>query len=326
MKVIQDISLKVYITFYQDIGKNLQSQRRRMRQLADLVLNLAYLDVKTLDLKVFTNMDSEVLRNSLSPLNAYDTSLRSGTVIRVPSSFLINEEGQFEPHLMTWAHKEMMRKDVSLANEDTFFLYLEDDAIFTFANLEYFLHHREVLREVGLIPSYLRAEWSDIHGTWINSDSFERIPESSLEDFKIHDGVFYRSMKNPYCAMILLDYELANEYFESGSSNLEIAKTRHPFIWDTAATAALGLISEKVPLGRNSRAVVGFSSQTCAPLIGSVIRHQGDRYANEIWWRHFRLFESYGSSDLPPPKRNLPQKIIRLRSEWRVLLRRNWSK
>jgi hypothetical protein len=326
VKLTQNISLNVYITFYQDISNDLKTKRRRIRQLADLVLNLAYLDIKKLDLKVFTNVDSEALRNSLAPLNTYVTTLRSASVICVPPSFLINQEGHFEPHLMTWGHKETMRKDLSLADEDTYFLYLEDDAIFTIANLEYFIHHREVLRKLGLIPSFLRAEWSDIHETWINSDSFERITQESPDDLKIHDGVFYREMKNPYCALILFDYELANEYFKSGSSELEIAKSRHPFIWDTAATAALGLIAEKVPLGRNSRTVIGFSRESTSPLIGSVIRHQGDRYANEIWWRHFRLFENYELSDLPQPKRNLFQKVKRLRSEWRVLLIRYRNK
>jgi hypothetical protein len=319
------MSLHVYVTYYQAAGLKGHVQSRRLRQLADLILNLAYIDVKKLNLKIYTNIESEDLRNALAPLTGSRQNCQTGSIICVPSNFLINEQGQFEPHLLTWAHKEAMKKDLNLSTTDTLFLYLEDDAVFTRANLEYFVYHREVLRKIGLIPSFLRAEWSDIHRTWINSDAFERIPNKLSNDLIIGEDIVYREMKNPYCALILLDCELAYEYLRSGSSNVMEAKLKHSFIWDTAATAALGLISENIPPGRNSRMVVAFDKNRMAPLIGAVIRHQGDRYANEVWWRHFRLFENYIDGELPQPKRNPLQKISRLRLEWKVLLRRSWK-
>lgn len=325
MGQIQQVTLHVYVTYYQAVGLKSHIQAQRLKQLADLILNLAYLDVKKLDLKIFTNIESEDLRSALAPLTGSHLNSQAGSVICVPPSFLINEQGKFEPHLLTWAHKEAMKKDLQLAEVETLFLYLEDDAVFTRANLEYFIYHREMLRMLGLVPSFLRAEWSDIHRTWINSDAFERIPNKLSNDLMIGGDVVYREMKNPYCALILLDRELANEYLRSGSSDVMNAKLKHPFIWDTAATAALGLISENIPPGRNSRTVVAFDKYKMSPLIGAIIRHQGDRYANEIWWRHFRLFENYVADELPKPKRKLLQKILRLRLEWRVILSRSFK-
>jgi hypothetical protein len=315
-----EISMNVYITYFDAIKKDSQIQSKRIRQFADLILNLAYLNVDKLQVKVFTNLESPRLENALVPLQSNISTSRQGLIFLVPPEFLINVDGAYEPQLLTWAHKSEMEKDFSKGDDKSFYLYLEDDAIFSQANLEYFIRHREILKTTGLIPSFLRAEWSDKHGAWINSDAFERISETAPNDLAIEEDVIYREMKNPYCALTLFDQQLAEEYINSGSSNVATAKTKHSFIWDTAATAALGLIAEEVPVGRNARTVVAFSRNTNFPLIGSIVRHQGDRYANEIWWRHFRLFDNNNEVDLPRLKRNSIQYLLRLRSEWKVIL------
>ena len=312
MLPFNDISLYVYITFYTDDKTSIDKKNTRLKYLAELLLHLSYISVKNLHVKIFTNNSEEYVSNSTKTVKARNTANCTAEIFEISNDSLVNDEGMFEPHLLTWQHKSVLSRDISKANKNSYFLYLEDDAIFTEANLIYFIEHRHRLRIHDLIPSFLRAEWNDNNSEWINSDSFERLPKILQGHLEIDNDTKYVEVKNPYCALILLDLELAREYIESDSSKLKSARYKHDFIWDTAATAALGLISEKIPEGRSSRTVIGFGSRSSLPLIGSVIRHQGDRYANEIWWRHFRLFEDHSKSDLPIPKRSFLQKMKRV--------------
>jgi hypothetical protein len=315
----KDISLYVYITFYYNDKSPKDQKKARLRYLAELLLQLSYISVKNLHIKIFTNYSQNSISNATKPIKARNTVNCTSEIFEISNDSLLNDEGVFEPHLLTWAHKNELFRDVSNAQVQSYFLYLEDDALFTEANLSYFIEHRAKLRSHGLIPSFLRAEWNDNNGEWINSDSFERLPKISDSSLQIDADSKYIEVKNPYCAMILLDLELAKEYVASESSKLKSARHKHYFIWDSAATAALGLISEKIPKGYSSRTVVGFGSQSLLPLIGSIVRHQGDRYANEIWWRHFRLFEDHSKGDLPIPKRSFLQKIKRIYKDPKLL-------
>jgi len=327
MLPFRDISLHVYITFYVDDKSSIYQKNTRLKYLAELLLHLSYISVKNLHVKIFTNNSEEYVLNATKPIKARNTANCTSEIFEILNDSLMNDEGIFEPHLLTWAHKSVLSEDISKAQENSYFVYLEDDAIFTEANLSYFIEHRSKLRSYNLIPSFLRAEWGDNNSEWINSDSFERLPKILEGHLEIDNNTKYVEVKNPYCALILLDLELAREYIDSESAKLKSVKYKHDFIWDTAATAALGLISEKIPQGHSSRTVVGFGSISSLPLIGSVIRHQGDRYANEIWWRHFRLFEDHSKSNLPIPKRSFLQKMQRVFRDPKLLfdLVRNFS-
>lgn len=321
MPLLRDVSLNVYISFYVDDKLTIDQKNNRLKYLAELMLHLSYISVKSLHVKIFTNKSEGYVSNITKPVEARNTHNCTAEIFEFSNDSLINDEGMFEPHLLTWKHKSVLSRDISQANENSYFVYLEDDAIFTEANLIYFIEHRRMLRIYDLIPSFLRAEWNDANSEWINSDSFERLPIISQGHLQINSDIKYVEVRNPYCALIILDLELAREYIASESSKLKFARYKHDLIWDTAATAALGLISEKIPKGRASRTVIGFGSRSSLPLIGSIIRHQGDRYANEIWWQHFRLFEDHSKSNLPTPKRNCLQKIKRVRQDPKLLFR-----
>lgn len=314
MKSSDDVTLYVYITYFENSKSNIKAKNNRVKYLANLLLSIAYISVKEVHVKIFTNSISNELTNILDPIKAKESTQSTAEIIHIDQSKLRNNLGEFEPHLLTWAHKDSLKKDFINSRENSYFLYLEDDAIFTQSNLEYFMSKREELRGIGLIPSFLRVEWSCIHSDWINSDSFERLPNALSKNLLYHADHVYMEVRNPYCALILLDKELAEEYLNSESSKVETARLKHDFIWDTAATSALGLIAEKIPHGHSSRTVVGLGSQTMLPLIGSIVRHQGDKYGNEIWWKHFRAFDDNSKPTLPSPKRSLLEMFKRV---WR---------
>jgi hypothetical protein len=235
----------------------------------------------------------------------------------VPPSELVNEFEMYEPHLLTWAHKKYLRNDVLSGAENSLFLYLEDDAIFTQGNLEYFLSHRAKLRSHGLIPSYMRSEWSKIHNLWVNSDAMDTLSNRIKATFYPGKDIYYADLENPYCALSLFDYELALEYLNSESSDLNLARGKHKIIYDTAATAALGLICENIPEGFNSRTVVAFNVKSNQPIPNAIVRHQGDRYANDVWWQQYPLFDH--GIKLVAPNRTIYQKgkrLLQITKDW----------
>lgn len=295
---VDRMSLFVYITHFHNSGSNNASNQQKVKQLSDLILGLSRINVKRLEISVFTNLKNyHELNPIFKPIESRPRGEGAYWNINLVPNEEMTIEGVYNPWLLTWSHKHKLKQDVLKSKKDSLFLYLEDDAIFLQDNLEYFLEFRPKLQKIGLIPGFLRAEFSPINMAWTNPDIF---PDHKYQDSQVLDDegelLLLRQYENPFSASILLDLELAYEYLRSKAFFLADSQTLHPIIWDTGATAALGLISEKVPLGYSSRVAVILNSQNSLPLLGAVLRHQGDRYANDVWHRHFLLFDS---SDTP---------------------------
>lgn len=305
-------NLNIYITHYLATDLKVSEKNVRIRQLADLILNIAQVKVKSISVKVFTNVsESDHLAYISIPLKSMNTPACL-EVVTVPTSEMISN-GVYNPWLLTWSHKKNLKTDVENSSENTLFLYLEDDLLFNQSNLEYFLDTRDSLREFNLIPGYVRAEWSSIHNCWINSD---RLPGNIQKDYLLKDSTGksfkIRQFENPYFAAFLMDKDLALDYVSSDSFNVDKATQKHPIIWDTGATAALGLICEDVPEGFWYRTAVLLSEPSEYPTIGSVLRHQGDRYANDLWFRQRSLFCGQSESELPLADRNFRDYVKKL--------------
>ena len=317
--------LNVYVPIYFNHSYSTVQINKRMTFFAEQIFHLSLLNVRKIQVIAYTNDDSKIPQGVWSPL---DSSLTESEyrIKKYAHSDLINLDGIFEPQLLTWKHKQDLKNDVAIGNSDSLYLYIEDDAIFTQANLDYFLTFRPKLESVQLIPSFLRAEWSSKLGLWIDSDAFQRIDFEKLFKVDGSEGVLFHQPANPYCAMFLLDQDLAVEYVNSDSFDIGMRKGRDGLIWDTAASSALGLIYENVPSGFLHRIAVPMKNESHKPFMGAVVRHQGDRYANEIWWRHFRLFDSRSVPELPVPHRSLVQKIVRFTREYRNVTRKYFRK
>ena len=321
---VDRMSLFVYITHFQKSGSNNVSNQQKVKQLADLILGLSRINVKRLEISVFTNLRNyEELNPIFKPI---ESRLRGGGHwnINLVSTEEMTIKGVYNPWLLTWSHKHKLKQDVLKSKKDSLFLYLEDDAIFLQDNLEYFLEFRPKLQKIGLIPGFLRAEFSPIHITWTNPDIF---PNQNYQDSQVLDNegelLLLRQYENPFSASILLDLQLAHEYLRSKAFFLAGAQTLHPIIWDTGATAALGLISERVPLGYSSRVAVILNSQNSLPLLGAVLRHQGDRYASDVWQRHFLLFDSSDKPTMLNSKRSRVDIVTRL---WEIGVLNHWRR
>lgn len=318
---ISTLTLNVYVPIYFNPSVSRENMDKRVGFFAEQILHLSYLNLRRIKINVYTNDESRIPQGIWDPLLAMPNE-SSFRIIECAKKELVNEDGCYEPQLLTWVHKEDLKQDIREGESDSIYLYLEDDALFTQANLDYFRHYRPVLKKVGLIPSFLRAEWSSNLGLWIDSDAFERIEFQRFFEIDEANGFLFHQPTNPYCALILLDQELALEYLDSNSFDRNRRKGRDGLIWDTAASSALGLIYENFPKSYVHRIAVPINPKNDLPIPGSIVRHQGNRYANEIWWRHFRLFDGKLKPQLPIPRRSLIQKIIRAKFEYRNIVKK----
>lgn len=81
-----------------------------------------------------------------------------------------------DPFDLTWYHKEIITNEF-LNNNSIYshFIYLEDDIAFNFMNFVYFLEYRKLLRNEGLLPSFLSVEYQNKTGIFVNTEHQKQI-------------------------------------------------------------------------------------------------------------------------------------------------------
>ena len=160
----------------------------------------------------------------------------------------------------------------------THFIYLEDDIELSFANFCYFVEYREVLRSFGLLPAFIRVEYSAVLGGLVASDAFWPVYVPVQSHIRLGDTVLV-NMPNPYNPFFILDVELAAEYVWSRSFDRE--GSRALCSWGVRERAAIGLCLENVPPPFQTRYVVPVSRRTAMAPAFARVRHLPDNYAND---------------------------------------------
>ncbi len=291
--------LWVYLTHFQS---DTESSEYKVRNgyLATSIFYLSQIPDYQVKIKVITNFVIGNLNNLAAPIQS---RLDESTFEQyICSESELTVDGKKYNWLLTWAHKSLLHKDVlgTHPSSSDLFLVLEDDALFTGANLSYFVNELRDLKEIGLIPSLIRSEWSDNDGCWTHEDPLGRIVETAKYfSHPKDDSRLLMQLQNPFSASILLDYTLATEYFASESSVQALACYKHPVIYDIGSSASLGLIMERIPKGYLNRVAVICNSANGYPIPGSVVRHLGDRYARDKWHRNIRLYDQIAFQNLP---------------------------
>ena len=102
-------------------------------------------------------------------------SLRRDTI---GESTSIRSYGELShPFDLTWCHKAIITSEFVEKTDGghTHFLYIEDDIRLSFANFCYFAGIRERLRPTGLLPAFVRTEFSAAQGGLVASDAFSPV-------------------------------------------------------------------------------------------------------------------------------------------------------
>lgn len=231
--------------------------KNRYSYLSQVLYELNNIDLKSIRINIISNSREveEVLTkfNQLKNIkfHFFEKYSKMNTIHNSPWAYNDSES----PWLLTWEHKKIMLEDLKVANENSLFLYLENDIKFTQQNLEYWLESRKDLKDTKLVPSFLRVEHSQTRDKLVALDYIGRSTSkiSEISTF-MTDRYLYAQLANPYCAIFVLDLDLAIEY--SASKAIEERSSRELSSWDIGARAAMGIQFVDVPNNFSSRFVV----------------------------------------------------------------------
>lgn len=179
-------------------------------------------------------------------------------------------------YLLTWSHLEVLRRAFVKDEGITHFMYLEDDTVVRKENIRYWLTGRDLLRELGVYPSFLRYELKDGSPLAYSSDVIEHVDPRQDNYVVVDENKYaYFNLKQPYQGMYLLDREMAQEHLWGWSSNPD--SNHH---WGIRETAAQGLTFANVPKAFKYRNVVGYRIDEGRIDEFCLIHHAPNNYAN----------------------------------------------
>lgn len=180
------------------------------------------------------------------------------------------------PYLLTWVHFDLFRSYFVYDSSISHFCYLEDDIELKIENIKYWLSSREELRQLQLVPSFLRYEIANGETIKRSTDLISIVEFKKLPRFQSKDnGYFFVNLPNPYQGMYLLDRELAEEHFFGPSSTPDFGP------WNIREKATQGLTFSRVPDGCFSRNFLRFNKTLNLIDPASLIHHTPNNYAND---------------------------------------------
>lgn len=184
------------------------------------------------------------------------------------------------PYDLSWSHKEIIRNEFLAADASSYshFIYLEDDIRFSFANFCYFIEAYDLLRHFGLLPSFLRVEWSETLNGLVASDCFWPTYVPAQPHILLGE-VAFTNLANPYNPCFVLDKQLATEYVSSRS--FDKIGSSQVCQWGVRERAAMGLCLENIPASFNFRYTVPIFVATSTIPPCAVIRHLNNNYAHD---------------------------------------------
>jgi hypothetical protein len=138
--------------------------------------------------------------------------------------------------------------------------------------------YREILRSSGLLPAFVRVEYSAALGGFVAADAFWPVYVPVQSHIRLGDTVLV-NMPDPYNPFFILDVELATEYVRSRSFERE--GSRALCSWGVRERAAMGLCLENVPPPFQTRYMVPVSRRTVTTPAFARVRHLPNNYAND---------------------------------------------
>ena len=181
---------------------------------------------------------------------------------------IIVAEPEYTGFSLTWAHKPLLIQAVQAKTHD-FYVYTENDMLFTHKHFDYWISWKDKLKELNLEPGFCRFERFNERS--IPFDNYRRWelngPTKSVwgeRPYKAQtfitpydDFVCFVSLGNPYMGMMILDQDMADEYIVSDScdpiKSFNLTKFR---CWPIADRSSMGLAFEKLAFEQEHRRVV----------------------------------------------------------------------
>jgi len=203
----------------------------------------------------------------------------------------------YKGYYLCWAHKDLLRLAVTQKSYD-YYMYSENDMLFTTQNFEYWEQNKEELKELKLEPSFCRYEINQ--NCKIPFDNYKRYNLTDITENVWHDiphqatvyltpthakYVGFILLGNPYSGMMILDQEMAEEYIGSVSSHPELS---HRMVghrnWPIADRSSMGIAFENLEEGQDHRRVVPLVRKDGSVVIANegLILHQDTKYSDTL--------------------------------------------
>lgn len=249
---------------------NFHFSSEKLPHLAEVIRALAEMDIARLDLCICTNSEAAPDHEILARICRY---------FLAPGTFsILAFTGLEDPRFLVWCHKEAVLRARFLDGGEghTHFLCLEDDIRFTSHNLRYFLGAREFLRPYNLLPGFYRVEYDTARHVYVSVDHFNT---TFIAEYRriAHEGMYFITSAYPYCAMFLLDRDMAEEHANSPGFAREDSKNL--IWWDILERANLGLAYDRVPEGFHNRHAIPVHQDSLDAASCCWVTHLGNKYA-----------------------------------------------
>jgi hypothetical protein len=251
----------------------------RLQYLFQVMRELSGYPVEVLDVVIITNVDDQPALKQITDLCA---PLFKPFPVRQSSQKSLSIESfpkLSHPFLLAWSHKPLITDRFLNTPAYTHFIYVEDDILISFDNFCYFMHYRNTLEPMGLIPSFQRMEYNDADNRLYLVDQINVSNFTSRKRVDV-DGYAFVTLDYPYNAMFILDRDLALEYVETPSFDQERSKLVQPD-WDIRERAAMGLCFENPPRGFAVRYASPVDPGTLLTPSWSWIYHLANNYTQD---------------------------------------------
>lgn len=171
-----------------------------------------------------------------------------------------------DPLMLPWSHVDYIKKYYE--NETyTHFLYLEDDIEIHQFNIDYWIYHRNLIKNKLFFPAFIRAE--TLYDSWYAVDIISIHTQDTIKRYLKN----YINLSDNHQGMYMMDRSMMKEYLSCVASKPPYGTMRHKGIIESSAE---GLLYHNVPEGYYSRNLIHF--QYNMPDINSIIHHCSDSY------------------------------------------------
>ena len=243
----------------------------RLPFLLEVARALGDFAVDRLDVVVITNLEDAGARAAIRCLVR--------PALAVPGDVEVMPAGRLaHPFHLPWSHKPLIRERFLPSRAWTHFVYLEDDIRFGFAAFRHFLAARPLLAPHGLVPGFFRVEFSATNRALQALDQTAPFDAATLPGIKA-GGLRFVPAPNPYCAMYVLDRDLAEEHVADPAFDREASRQVSP--WDVRERAAMGLCWSRIPRGFPARQVIAVDPVRREVAPGCLVAHLAGNYADD---------------------------------------------
>jgi hypothetical protein len=218
---------------------------------------------------------------------------------------IVVAEPEYTGFSLTWAHKPLLIQAVQAKTHD-FYVYTENDMLFTHKHFDYWVSWKDKLKELNLEPGFCRFERFNERS--IPFDNYRRWELNGLtksvwgeRPYKAQtfitpcdDFVCFVSLGNPYMGMMILDQDMADEYIVSNScdpiKSFNLTKFR---CWPIADRSSMGLAFEKLAFEQEHRRVVPLTKERGKIRIApcGLLEHLDTKYSKVLSTENLSLLD-----------------------------------